>query len=96
MTENEFDTLSIMENGEKKLFRVRLKVNYAESGESRYCRLAEARTWDWNNQEIWRVISGWQITSYNKLLAMLVQKAQKGEQEIEMLEAPRFMMLAGG
>ena len=96
MDQHQFDTLSVTENGEKKTYKIRLRVMSRETEETRYCRLSEAKTWDWDNQEIWRMIGGWQITSYQKLLSMLVQKAQKGQEEVELLESPRFMMLSGG
>jgi hypothetical protein len=80
----------------KRLHEMRLKVIDRETGESRYCTLDEAKTWDWANPEVWRIISGWQITSYKKFLSMLLLKADKGQQEVEILEAPRFTMLSGG
>jgi len=87
---------SAADEAREKLYKIRLKVVDRETGESRYCTLDEAKTWDWRNPEIWRIISGWQITSYNELLSMLLRKAEKGYQEVEILEAPRFTMLAGG
>jgi hypothetical protein len=75
---------------------IKLKVVDRETWQSRIVDLDEARTWDWRNPEVWRMIGGWQITSYNQLIFMLRQKEQKGCKEIEMLEAPRFMMLSGG
>jgi hypothetical protein len=74
---------------------IRLKVLDRETNESRYCTLEEARTWDWDNPEIWRVIKGWQITSYNMLIFMLRQKEEKGLEEVVIQEIPRFMMLSG-
>jgi len=67
-----------------------------ESGKSRYITPEEAEALDWKNQAMMRMISGWQISSYERLVFMLHEKAQKGETEVEMIEAPRFMMLAGG
>jgi hypothetical protein len=80
----------------KRLHEMRLKVIDRETGERRYCTLDEAKTWDWANPEVWRIISRWQITSYKKFLSMLLLKADKGQQEVEILEAPRFTMLSGG
>ena len=77
-------------------FRMRLKVVDAETKETRICGPDEAMTWDWDNPEIWRVIKGWQITSYDQLVRLLYEKAQKGIEEVEMLVIPRFMMLSGG
>jgi hypothetical protein len=89
------------ESGEKGAgatveFSIRLKVIDAETKQSRYCEPEEPRDWDWKNPEIWRVIRGWQITSYDKLVLVLYEKAQKGIEEVELLEIPRFMMLSGG
>ncbi len=75
---------------------IRLRVLDGETKESRICSLDEAQTWDWRNPEIWRVISGWQITSFNQLLFILKEKQEKGFEEVELLEAPRFTMLSGG
>ena len=79
-----------------KVLKIRLKVIDRETGESRYCTLDEARTWDWGNQDIWRLVGGWQITSFKMLLSMMYLKAQKGHQEVELLESPRCLLLAGG
>ena len=76
--------------------KIRLKLVDLESGESRICTLAELETWDGANPEIWRTIGGWQITSFQGLLDLLNLKMEKGYEEIEILEAPRFMMLSGG
>jgi hypothetical protein len=77
-------------------FSIRLKVLDGETGETRICGPDEAKTWDWANPEIWRVVSGWQITSYDQLVFILYEKAGKGIEEVELLEAPRFTMLSGG
>jgi hypothetical protein len=80
----------------EKIFKMKVKIVYRETGESRYCSLDEAKTWDWGNQDTWRIISGWQITSFKGLISMMHLKAQKGLQEVEVLESPRCLMLAGG
>lgn len=80
----------------KTRYKIRLKVLNRETAEYRYCTLDEAKTWDWDNPETWRMIGGWQITSFQQLLNILYQKMQKGYTEVEMLESPRFMILAGG
>ena len=77
-------------------FSIRLKVIDAETKQSRYCDPDEPKDWDWKNPEIWRVVSGWQITSYDQLVFVLYEKARKGIEEVELLEIPRFMMLSGG
>jgi hypothetical protein len=78
------------------ILSMKLRVLDRETGESRYCTLDEARTWDWGNQDIWRLVGGWQITSFKMLLSMMYLKAQKGFQEVELLESPRCLLLAGG
>jgi hypothetical protein len=75
---------------------IKLRVLDKETGESRICSLDEAQTWDWANPEIWRIISGWQITNFRQLLIMLKEKQEKGLEEAVLEEAPRFMMLSGG
>ena len=62
----------------EKILKMRVKVVYRETGESTYCTLDEAKTWDWGNQDTWRIVSGWQITSFNGLLSMMLMKAEKG------------------
>lgn len=42
----------------QRVSQMRLKLTDAETDESRYVTLEEAKTWDWNNPEIWRVITG--------------------------------------
>ncbi len=97
MANTETDRLSPEEKEiADRVLRMRLKVLDRETGNTRYCTLAEAKKWDWANPEIWRVVNGWQITSFQRLLNMLYLKAQKGHNEILILEAPRFTMLSGG
>jgi len=79
-----------------RVLKIRLKVIDRETGESRYCTVAETKTWDWANPEYWRIIGGWQITSYGRLLNLLYLKAEKGVEEVEIVEGPRFTMLSGG
>ena len=43
-----------------------------------------------------RVIDGWQVTSMEMLFEIMCYKAEKGYKEVELYEAPRFMLLAGG
>jgi len=81
--------------GERR-FKIRLKLYDRESGESRYCTLDEAKTWDWKDPETWRMIGGWQIASFQALLGILYLKMEKGIEEVEIVEAPRFTMLSGG
>jgi hypothetical protein len=76
--------------------KVKLKVIDMEDETTRVCDLDEAKTWDWSNPEIMRMIGGVQITSWNKLVEVVSFKAKKGYKEVELYEAPRFMMLGGG
>jgi len=96
MTDGSRDQSDDKDSGKTIEFTIRLKVIDAENKTSRYCEPDEPRTWDWGNPEIWRVISGWQITSYDQLVLLLYEKARKGVEEVELLEIPRFMMLSGG
>jgi hypothetical protein len=80
----------------EKVLKIRLKVIDRETGDSRYCSVAETKTWDWANPEYWRIVNGWQITSYQGLLNLLHLKAEKGYDEVVLMEAPRFAMLSGG
>ncbi len=80
----------------KTVYKIRLKVLNRETEQWRYVTLDEAKEWDWDNPEMWRMIGGWQIKSFQQLLGVLYPKMHKGITEVEMLEGPRFMMLAGG
>jgi hypothetical protein len=79
-----------------KVRKIRLILLDRETGEERCCTLDEAEAWDWANPEMWRIVNGWQITSFDGLVNLLSMKAEKGVEEIEILQSPRFMMLAGG
>ena len=84
------------ETGEQRKFKIKLKLTDRETGKSRYVTLDEAKTWEWKDPETWRMVGGWQITSFQGLLKILYLKMEKGIDEVEILEAPRFTMLAGG
>ncbi len=75
---------------------IKLKVIDMESGESRICELSEAKTWDWSDPKLVRVIGDIQVTGWDKLVEIVRFKAKKGYHEVEIYEAPRFMLLAGG
>ncbi len=79
-----------------KIRRMKVRVVDRETGGTRYVSLEEAKTWDWGNSDIWRIVSGWQITSFKGLLSMMHMKAEKGLEEVEILESPRCLLLAGG
>ncbi len=95
---SEFEDAIQCDHGDidEKVSRIRLLLIDRETGEERYCTLDEAEAWDWANPEFWRIVNGWQITSFDGLLNILTMKAEKGIEEIEILQAPRFMMLSGG
>ncbi len=77
---------------EPKPRKVRLTLRDRETGESRFCTLDEAKTWDWKNPEVWRMVGHWQITSYENLLEVLSMKIENGAKEIEIVVSPRFMI----
>jgi hypothetical protein len=79
----------------KVTYKIRLKVLSRETGQWRYATLEEARDWDWEDPDVWRMIGGWQVKSFQQLLKLLYMKMQKGITEVELLEAPRFAVLAG-
>lgn len=76
--------------------KIRLKVIDMESSATRVCELSELERWDWSNPRIWRLIDGRQVTNLDSLIEILCYKAEKGYEEVELYEAPRFMLLAGG
>jgi hypothetical protein len=75
---------------------MKLKVIDVESRTTRTCEFNETKEWNWDNPEMMRVIDGWQVTSTEMLLEIMCYKAEKGYEEVELYEAPRFMLLAGG
>lgn len=79
-----------------KDLKVKLRIVDGETKETFFVEIEDAQTWDWKNPEVWRVIDGWQVTSYGSLLYLLHKKEQKGFDVVEMLQAPRFSMLSGG
>ena len=76
--------------------QMKLKLTDAEVDESRYVTLEEAKTWDWKDPDMWRMIGDWQITSYESLVQVLAMKLEYGRKEVILMVAPRFAMLAGG
>ncbi|HEY3276572.1 MAG TPA: hypothetical protein VGJ94_08120 [Syntrophorhabdaceae bacterium] len=79
-----------------KELTIRLRVFDGETKEKKIVNIEEAQAWDWKDPNIWRVVNGWQIHSYEALVSLLHRNQEKGVEEIEMLEAPRFSMLSGG
>ena len=76
--------------------KIRLKVIDVERDQTRVCSLEELEKWRWGDSRMWRLIDGRQVTSLNSLLTILRHKAEAGWEEVELYEAPRFMILAGG
>jgi hypothetical protein len=76
--------------------KMRLKVIDVEDQITRICEFNEAKTWNWSNPAPLRLIDGRQVSSLECLTEILNDKAEKGYQEVEICEAPRFMLLAGG
>ncbi len=82
-------------NTETRL-KIRLKVIDMGSEEVRTCEFEEAKAWDWSDSETMRIIGGLQVTSWDKLVEIARFKAENGYQEVEIYQAPRFMLLGGG
>jgi hypothetical protein len=80
-------------NGKPKLV---FRVLNLENRKSRVCDFTEAKTWDWGDPTIMRLIDGWHVKSYNNLVDILCYKEEIGHKEAELQECPRFMMLSGG
>jgi hypothetical protein len=76
--------------------KIKLKVIDVANRTTRTCDFNETKEWIWDNPEIMRVIDGWQVTSTEMLLEIMRYKAEKGCEEVELYEVPRFMLLAGG
>jgi hypothetical protein len=75
---------------------IKLWVFDGETKERHIVPIKDTEQWNWKAPGIWRVINGWQVSSYRYLVALLHQKQEKGVEEIEILVAPRFSMLSGG
>jgi hypothetical protein len=95
MAETKVDT-AVAEGTNERTFKIKLRLYDRENGVSRIVSLDEAKTWNWRDPETWRMIGGWQVTSFQQLLNLLYLKMEKGIEEVEIVEAPRFTMLAGG
>jgi hypothetical protein len=75
---------------------VNIRITDMENDTVRYCRLEELEPWDWGNPEQVRLIDGRQVTSFDQLVGMVAFMKEEGQDEIDLFEGPRFMMLAGG
>jgi hypothetical protein len=75
---------------------VKLRLIDVDNDTRRVFELDEAKDWDWDDPTIMRVIGELQVTSWKKLVEIVRFKAKKGHREIDVYEAPRFMLLGGG
>jgi hypothetical protein len=75
---------------------VKLRLVDAENETSRFFELDEAKGWDWSDPTMMRVIGDLQVTSWDKLVEIVRFKAGKGYKQVDVYEAPRFMLLGGG
>ena len=75
---------------------VKLRLIDVDNETNRPFDLNEAKDWDWDDPTMMRVIGDLQITSWEKLGEIVRFKAKKGHREIDVYEAPRFMLLGGG
>jgi hypothetical protein len=75
---------------------IKLKVIDVENRTTRTCDFNETKEWNWDNPEMMRVIDGRQVTNMGMLFEIMCYKAERGCKEVELYEAPRFMLLAGG
>lgn len=75
---------------------ITLRVVNMENRKARVCEFTEAKTWDWKDPTMMRLIDGWHVKSFNNLVDILCYKEQKGHKEAELQECPRFMLLSGG
>lgn len=62
--------------------KIKLKLIDVENETSRVCDLDEAKTWDWSNPEIMRIIGDLQVSSWDKLVELVRFKADKGYREV--------------
>jgi len=76
--------------------KIRLRLIDVENETNRVFDLDEAKNWDWSDPEMMRLIGDLQITSWEKLVELVRFKAKKGHREVDIYEAPRFMLLGGG
>jgi hypothetical protein len=76
--------------------KIELELFDVENNTKRNSGLDEAKTWDWKDPTIMRIIGDFQVTSFEQLLFMLREKEEKGIRKVTLREAPRFMMLSGG
>jgi hypothetical protein len=75
---------------------IRLKVIDIDAGEPRICEFDEAKTWDWSDPLTLRLIDGRHVNSLDRLIEILNYKMDRGYEEVEIYEVPRFILFSGG
>jgi hypothetical protein len=75
---------------------IRVKLIDMETETTKICSFDDAKTWDWSNPLTLRLIDGRHINSLDRFTEILKYKIDKGCEEVEVYEGPRFMLLAGG
>ena len=75
---------------------IRVKLINMETEVPKICSFDDAKTWDWSNPLTLRLIDGRHINSLDRFTEILKYKIEKGCEEVEVYEGPRFMLLAGG
>jgi hypothetical protein len=75
---------------------IRLKVIDMETEATKIFNFDDAKTWDWSNPLTLRLIDGRHINSLARFTEILKYKIDKGCEEVEIYEGPRFMLLGGG
>jgi hypothetical protein len=75
---------------------ISLKVIDIDGGEPRMCEFNDAKTWDWSDPLILRLIDGRHVNSLDRLIEILNYKIDKGYEEVEIYEVPRFILFSGG
>lgn len=76
--------------------KIILTVVNMETRQNWICDFDEAKTWDWGDPTIMRLIDGWHVKSFANLMDILTHKVKEGRREVELHEFPRFMLLSGG
>ncbi len=76
--------------------KVKLRLVDVDQEISRPFELEEAKSWNWDDPDTMRMIGDLQVTSWDNLVEILRFKEKKGYREVDVYEAPRFMLLGGG
>jgi len=79
-------------NNRKCIPKIKVKVNYREDGTVRQYGYDEAKNWEWNDPKIVRTFSNIHIGSFDKLMDIMCYQEAKGAKEVEIFEAPWFLL----